>query len=133
MSELTETSAVSYEEAVFTVLKGINMRVDPRKALWCNYPALNLERDELGDKVSKDTRSLAKETGIDLFPEGLWYCGVPRFKLIRLGVAHLNCVIDLYYVACCVTDEDHPCRWCWYGKIIARADTFDFPQWALQC
>ena len=115
----------SYEEAVQVVLEGINMRVDPRKVLWCNYPALSVERNELLDKVRKDTRKLEKEINDDLCLSKLWYVGVPRFKLVRRGIAHLSCEIDLHYVACDVTDDD--CHWCWFGKIMPKADTFDIP------
>ena len=114
-----------YEDAVQVVLEGISMRVDPRKVLWCNYPALSVERNELLDKLRKDSRKLEKEIDDDLCLSKLWYVGVPRFKLARRGIAHLSCEIDLYYAACDITDHD--CHWCWFGKIMPKADAFDIP------
>jgi hypothetical protein len=114
----------TYEDAVQVVLEGIGMRVDPRKVLWCNYPVFWHERNELEEKVDKDKRKLEKEVDDDLYSSKLWYVGVPRFKLIGRGIAHLTCEIDLYYVACDTTGNYHQC---WYGKIIPKADRFECP------
>ena len=114
----------SYEDAVQTLFEAIGMRVDPRKVLWCNYPLFLQERGELEEKVRKDTRKLEREIDDDLCLSKLWYVGIPRFKLIRRGVAHFSCDVDLYYVACDTTD-DYP--YCWYGKLIPKADKFDVP------
>lgn len=114
----------SYEDAVQAVLQGIGMRVDPRKVLWCNYPIFCHEHDELMEKVKKDTKKLEKEIDDGLPLNKLWYIGIPRFMLIRRGVAHLTCEIDLYYAAH-DTVSDYP--WCWYGKLIPKADKFDIP------
>lgn len=114
-----------YEDAVQVVLEGINMRVDPRKVLWCNYPVLSLEHNELLDKVRKDTRNLEREVEDDLCLSRLWYVGIPRFRLIKRGIPHLSCEIDLYYVACDVTNENYPP--CWFGRVIPKADNFDIP------
>ena len=115
----------TYQDAVQAVLKAINMRVDPRKVLWCNYPVLSLEHDELLDKVKKDTKKLEKEIGGDLYPSNIWYVGIPKFRLIRRGIAYLSCELDLYYVVCDIGHGD--CPWCWCGKILPRVDTFDVP------
>ncbi len=126
MADWTDIDEIeTYEDAVQVVLQGINVRVDPRKVLWCNYPVLSLEHNELLDKVRKDTKKLEKEIGDDLCLSKLWYVGVPRFKLARRGIAHLSCEIDLYYAACDTSDED--CSFCWFGKVIPKADTFDIP------
>ncbi len=126
MAEWADTGDIeTYEDAVQVVLEGINMRVDPRRVLWCNYPALSVEGNELLDKIKKDTKKLEKEITDDLCLSRLWYVGTPRFKLARRGIAHLSCEIDLYYVACDVTDDD--CHWCWFGKVIPKADAFDIP------
>lgn len=123
MAECVEHIAESYEDATQVVLQGINMRVDPRKVLWCNYPVFFHGRDELEEKVMKDTRKLEKETGDNLRPDKLWYIGIPRFRLIRRGTPCLNCEVDLHYIACDADNEDG----CWFGKIIPKADTFDVP------
>jgi hypothetical protein len=114
----------TYEHAVQVVLEGIGMRVDPRKVLWCNYPCITLERDELEEKVRKDTKKLEREIENDLCQSRLWYVGVPRFKLVRRGIAHFACDIDLYYVACDTTSDY---VFTWYGKLIPKADRFECP------
>lgn len=126
MAEWIDIGAIeSYEDAVQLVLEGINMRVDPKKVLWCNYPVLSLECNELLDKVIKDTKKLEKEIGNGLRLNKLWYVGVPRFRLIRRGVAHLSCEIDLYYAASETINQDY--YRCWFGKILPKADVFDIP------
>ncbi len=126
MAEWADVDSMeNHEDAVQVILEGINMRIDPRKVLWCNYPALSLERDRLEEMVKKDTKKLEKEIGDGLCQSKLWYIGVPTFRLIRRGVPYLSCAIDLYYAACDTSDED--CSFCWFGKVIPKADAFDIP------
>ncbi len=125
MAQWADTDSIdTYEDAVQAVLQGIGMRVDPRKVLWCNYPAITLEQDELGEKVRKDTKRLEREIEHDLCPSRLWYVGVLRLRLVRRGIAHFACEIDLYYVACDTT-SDYDLSW--YGKLIPKADRFECP------
>jgi len=114
---------VTYEDAIQVVLQGIGMRVDPRKVLWCNYPILWHNRNEFEGKIKKDTKKLEKELEDELSPKRLWYVGVPEFKLIRRGIPHLACDIDLYYAACDTSTE----YWSWYGRILPKADRFEVP------
>ena len=118
--------AESYEDGVQTVLEGTSMRVDPRKVLWCNYPAANYDGNELEEKVRKDTKKLEKEIEDALVLSRLFYVGIPRIKLVRRGVSHLVCEVDLYYVACDTTGD---CPVCWWGSLVPKADNFDFRLW----
>lgn len=108
--------------AILAVLRKIGRPLDPRKIFWCNYPVVSLERDELEEKVAKDTRKLEREIEDDLSPSTLWYVGIPKFRLVRGGIAHLMCEVDLYYVAYDAFED-----WCWYGKLVPKADKFDVP------
>ena len=112
----------TYPGAILGVLEAVRRPLDGRKVFWCNYPVLNLELDDLEERVKKDTRKLEKEVGDDLHPEKLWYVGIPQFRLVRRGIAHLRCEIDLYYVAHQGFDD-----WCWYGKLVPKADRFEIP------
>ncbi|MBN1368085.1 MAG: hypothetical protein JW967_09180 [Dehalococcoidales bacterium] len=119
-----EDEIYCYEDAVLVVLEFINMRVDPRKILWCNYPSLAWEDNLLLDKVRHDTKKLERELEDELELSRLWYVGIPQFKLIRRDIPYLNCNIDLHYAAC---DASGEFPLCWTGKIIPKADTFDIP------
>jgi hypothetical protein len=68
---------------------------------------------------------LEKEIKDDLCLSRLWYVGIPRLKLNRRSIPHLNCEIDLFYVACDVTNKKY--NPCWFGRIIPKADSFDVP------
>jgi len=121
MSDYVENDVETYVGAIHAVCESIGRRLDQRKTLWCNYPVLALDKNELEDKVKKDTKKLEKEIGGDLDPSRMWYVGIPRFKLLRRGIAHLSCEIDLYYVA---SDDEFGG---WYGKIQSKADSFEIP------
>lgn len=122
MAEILLDDVETYIGAIFAILGEIKRPLDPRKISWCNYLVLNSELDELTEKVRKDTRKLGKEIDEELHLSKLWYIGVPYFRLIRRGVAHLTCEIDLYYVA-----RDDIDDWRWYGKITPKADKFEVP------
>lgn len=107
--------------AIRAVFNALGKEVDLRKVYWANYPYLRLDRNELEKKVEKDTEKLEKKLGGELRQKQLWYVGVPTFKVIRRGVSHLNCQIDLYYVAHGTEDD------IWYGKLLPEADKFDVP------
>lgn len=124
MAQWLYLSVNGYIEAIQAVFQTLSKGLDPRKCLWCNYPVFWHERDELEEKVSNNTRKLEKEVDDELSPSKLWYVGIPEFRLIRRGVPHLVCEIDLYYVALNVAKGyTH----CWYGKLVPKADKFDFP------
>jgi len=120
MAELIDDVATQVG-ATCAILERVGKALDPRKIFWCNYPMLDLQRDELEEKVNKDTRKLEKILDEKLFPTKLWYIGVPKLKLIRRGISHLSCEIDLYYAA----SDNH--FWCWYGKLHPKADKFEIP------
>jgi hypothetical protein len=98
--------AESYVDAVGLVLRALRREADPVKCLWCNYPVFQLHAQQL-EKVRGE-------------PHKLWPVGVPAFKVIGRGVAHLACEIDLYYLAC---DDER----CWYDKLVSKADEFKVP------
>jgi len=125
MAGFVEYPVVCDEDAVQAVLEGIGLRVDPRKVLWCGYPAHDLDHEELQAKVEKNTTRLEEETEYELTISQVRYVGVPHLKLVSRGVPHLNCGIDLYYVACDNTDA--ACPYCWYGRLAKKADSFDCP------
>jgi hypothetical protein len=124
MGELIQASIKTYVGAIFAVLDKVGLALDARKIWWCSYPVIDLEYDELMEKVERDRKKLIKEAGRDLYVNELWYVGIPEFKLVRRGVAHLTCNIDLYYVACDTTDGY---RFAWCGKLIPKADKFEVP------
>jgi hypothetical protein len=124
MAEWINDDVETYTGAVLAVLDAIGRKLDPRKVVWCQYPVYWHDRDELGEKVNKDTKKLGKEINYGLNPKKLWQVGIPRFKVVKRGIAHLHCEIDLYYVA---YDEWEGWAVSWFGKLIPKADTFDVP------
>lgn len=125
MAEWLDDEVETYVGAILDVFKALGKKVDVRKVFWANYPILSLERGQVEEMIKKDTKKLEKETDDSLCQSKLWYVGVPTFKLIRRGVPHLSCTIDLYYAACDTSNED--CPFCWFGKIMTKADAFDVP------
>jgi hypothetical protein len=125
MAEWLNHEVETYVGAIVAIFEVLGQKADPRKVFWANYPVLSLERNQLGEMVKKDTRKLEKELHDDLCQSRLWYVGVPRFKLVRRGVPHLSCEIDLYYVASDTTKGEYSA--CWFGKIMPKADAFDVP------
>jgi hypothetical protein len=114
-----------YGEAVSAVLNKVGSRVDSQMALWCNYPRMQQRRNELEGKVKKDTVKLEKEFGSNLNPSDTYYVGVPRLKVVKRGIAHLSCEIDLFYVGC--DEEQDPGYRCWYSMLTPKADSFEVP------
>lgn len=125
MAEWLNDEVETYIGAILAVFKALGRKVDVRKVSWANYPVLSLEGGQFEEIVKKDTKKLEKEIDDSLCQSKVWYVGVPTFKLIRRGVPHLNCAIDLYYAACDSSDEG--CPFCWFGRIITKADSFDVP------
>jgi hypothetical protein len=126
MAELAYVNNIDcYADALQVVLESIEMRIDPRMVLWCWYAIINVDHDELHGKLLKDTVKLNKETHQKLYPETFFYVAIPRFKIIRRDIPHLNCEIAIYYAACDITDDEGRC--CWYGKILDKADSFQVP------
>ena len=99
MAEELEDEVETYIGAILAVFKALGKNVDVRKAFWANYPIHNYEGSQLEELVTKDTKKLEKEIDYSLCKSNLWYIGVPKFKLIRRGIPHLSCEIDLYYAA----------------------------------
>ncbi len=124
MAELLDSKFHNFIQAVEAVNQALGTGLDPRKSWWCNYPVFWHGPDELGQLAEKDAANLKKETNGHLHRKGLVYVGVPRFKVIRRDIPYLECTIDLYYAAYGIGDNKAQY---WYGKLIAKADTFQIP------
>jgi len=125
MAEWLNDEVETYVGAILAIFKVLGKKADVRKTFWANYLVHNLELSQLKEMATKDTKKLEKEIGDSLYQSNLWYIGVPKFKLIRRAIPYLSCEIDLYYVASDTSDAEF--LYCWFGKIITKADAFDVP------
>lgn len=114
-----DAPALSHEDAVHIVLEGLDYRIDPRKIIWATYPA-NQDRAGLQERVEKGIARFLKDEGLEDWPRGQWFVGIPRFRVIKRDTPHLFVEIDLYLVVSLDAES-------YWARLVPKADHFDFP------